>query len=388
MKKVIFTLFVSFAFLANVSAQLKVNATGNVGIGGEPDASALRVYSATYPVFYLEGANSKLQISSSTCNGCFASYAQAGDIVYRPLSVPLMPLTRHGLIFSIPNNDNDGRSYFKFGDEANGGWFSILNNRTAVIDGNVGIGKVPASNAKLDVAGNIYSNGLLLTSDERLKTDIKPLSDEKDKIYVLQGRSYRKMPLPTGITDVRYKEDTGEEYVVPEKKAAVALPEYGYLAQELKEIFPDLVSQDSEGYYSVNYIGLIPVIVEALKDQRIEIETQREQIKQLVKLLEIKSIDGKMFAESGITDLPVLLQNTPNPFNVQTEIGYYIPASVGNANIYIYDIYGYLQRSITISERGSGAVILQASALGAGIYVYTLICDGKPVDTKQMILTK
>ena len=38
--------------------------------------------------------------------------------------------------------------------------------------------------------------------------------------------------------------------------------------------------------------------------------------------------------------------------------------------------------------RGKGATTLQASVLQAGIYFYTLICDGKPVDTKQMILTR
>ena len=168
------------------------------------------------------------------------------------------------------------------------------------------------------------------------------------------------------------------------------MPEYGYLAQELKEIFPDLVkqSQDSAGYYGVNYIGLIPVIVEALKDQRSEIEKQREQIKQLVKLIDVKSINKEIFEENGIESIPLLLQNTPNPFNQLTEIGYYIPENVNSANIYIYDINGFQQRNISITERGKGATTLQASALQAGIYFYTLICDGKPVDTKQMILTK
>ena len=149
-----------------------------------------------------------------------------------------------------------------------------------------------------------------------------------------------------------------------------------------------MVSQDADGYYGVNYIGLIPVIVEALKDQRVEIEKQQEQIKQLVKLLDIKAINEKAFEKNGIELIPLLLQNTPNPFNQSTEIGYYIPEGVDKANIYIYDISGFQQKNISISERGKGAAILQASTLKAGIYFYTLICDGQPVDTKQMILTK
>ena len=254
-----------------------------------------------------------------------------------------------------------------------------------VLNGDVGIGKDPVIGRALDVSGGIWVNNVQVHSDERLKSDIKPLSDEKDKLYLLQGKSYKKMLPPTGL----------EEDSLAEKREIVEIPEYGYLAQELKDIFPDLVDQDTSDYYSINYIGLIPVIVEALKDQRLEsekkqiqIDEQREQIKQLIKLMDIKSINEKAFEENGIESIPILLQNTPNPFNQATEIGYYIPESVNSANIYIYDVSGFQQRNISISERGKGATILQASALQAGIYFYTLICDGKPVDTKQMILTR
>ena len=237
---------------------------------------------------------------------------------------------------------------------------------------------------KVAINGELWIDGQYYTgSDECLKKDIKSLSDEKEKLYLLQGKSYIKtLPLPPIV----------EEDSLAEKKEIeiVEFPEYGYIAQELKEIFPDLVkqSQDSGGYYAVNYIGLIPIIVEALKDQRSEIEKQREQIKQLVKLLDIKSINEKVFEENGIESIPILLQNTPNPFNQATEIGYFIPENVNSANIYIYDVNGFQQRNIAIFEHGKGATTLQASALQAGIYFYTLICDGKPVDAKQMILTR
>ena len=71
----------------------------------------------------------------------------------------------------------------------------------------------------------------------------------------------------------------------------------------------------------------------------------------------------------------------PPPFN-------HIPKTVNSANIYIYDINGFQQKNIAIAERWKGATTLQASTLKAGIYFYTLICDGRPVDTKQMILTR
>ncbi len=279
-------------------------------------------------------------------------------------------------------------------DHCFAGYFT--GGEVVVMNGNVGIGREQPAYL-LDVNGTIRVSSTLYSSDERLKSDIKPLTDEKDKLYLLQGKSYKKALIPVDIKDSLTLATAKKT-----KEKTIETPEYGYLAQELKEVFPDLVSQDSAGYYSVNYIGLIPVIVEALKDQRsenekkqiqiekqqIQIDEQREQIKQLVKLMGIKSIDKKVFEENGIESIPLLLQNTPNPFNQSTEIGYFIPETVGSANIYIYDVNGVQQRNISIAERGNGITVLQATALQAGIYFYTLICDGKPVDTKQMILTK
>ena len=300
-------------------------------------------------------------------------------------------------VYSINSAGANGSvygAYFSVSGASAGNRYAgyFTGGKVVVMNGDVGIGTTSPAYT-LDVNGYIRSPFSVILSDERLKSGIKPLSTEKEKLYLLEGKSYLKKLLPTGLE---------EDSLAEKKEEIVEFPEYGYLAQELKEIFPDLVSRDSAGYYSVNYIGLIPVIIEALKDQRVnaegkqvqieklqsQVDEQREQIKQLVKLMNIKSINEKVFEENGIESIPILLQNTPNPFNQATEIGYYIPENVNSANIYIYDINGFQQRNISISGRGKGATTLQAAALQAGIYFYTLICDGKPVDTKQMILTR
>jgi hypothetical protein len=59
-------------------------------------------------------------------------------------------------------------------------------------NGSVGIGKGPTL-GKLDVAGDVYANGLKLPSDGRHKTNIKKLSSCKDKLSRLQGKSYNKL---------------------------------------------------------------------------------------------------------------------------------------------------------------------------------------------------
>jgi hypothetical protein len=363
-KKIFFTI-IGFAFLASGMAQLKVNSAGKVQI------------------------NNELEISNSnSANSARVKIKGSGDLGSRLMlenTTKPQGTGKEWHIFNMAGSYGNSLQFWVYDDPNNCGIIPSAFCGARVIfvdDGRVGIGKKPVLSASLyslETVGHVCAAGSWLSSDERLKTDIKPLFNEMEKLYLLQGRSYKKTLSPTGFEEVSSD---------PYRKEKVGFPEYGYLAQELKEIFPDLVVQDSAGYYSVNYVGLIPIIVEALKDQRLEIEKQREQIKQLVKLMDIKSINEKVFEENGIESIPLLLQNTPNPFNQVTEIGYYIPENVNSANIYIYDINGFQQKNISISERGKGATTLQASALQAGIYFYTLICDGKPVDTKQMILTR
>lgn len=67
--------------------------------------------------------------------------------------------------------------------------------------GAIGVGQVPThSGICLDVNGKVYASGIELTSDERLKTDIKPLTDKLDKLYQLNGKSYKKHSVPDELT--------------------------------------------------------------------------------------------------------------------------------------------------------------------------------------------
>ncbi|HOT13433.1 MAG TPA: T9SS type A sorting domain-containing protein [Bacteroidales bacterium] len=86
--------------------------------------------------------------------------------------------------------------------------------------------------------------------------------------------------------------------------------------------------------------------------------------------------------------IATLGQNAPNPFNQRTQINYYLPETVKQAALYIFDMNGLQIRTIAINTKGNGSITLHASELNAGMYLYTLIADGKEVDTKRMILTK
>ena len=81
----------------------------------------------------------------------------------------------------------------------------------------------------------------------------------------------------------------------------------------------------------------------------------------------------------------VLDQNIPNPFAEQTAIGYFLPDDVKKAQVLFHNADGKLINSVEISERGKGLLNVYADDLSSGVYSYTLIADGKVIDTKRMV---
>ena len=93
-------------------------------------------------------------------------------------------------------------------------------------------------------------------------------------------------------------------------------------------------------------------------------------------------------AQSKVQEGAVLYQNTPNPFTSNTEISCDVPVINDKAFIYIYNLQGVELMSFPIVQTGYSIVTVYASALPAGMYLYTLVVDGVIIDTKRMILTK
>lgn len=128
------------------------------------------------------------------------------------------------------------------------------------------------------------------------------------------------------------------------------------------------------------------MLVEALKEQKTEIEILSEQIKTFNS--GAKKVASSHEDETYIINYPILDQNVPNPFNVTTTIGFYLPPTVNTATIYVYDMNGVQLKNYSVVERGKGNVIIKGSEFNAGMYLYALIADGEVIDTKRMILTK
>lgn len=120
-------------------------------------------------------------------------------------------------------------------------------------------------------ASGVYYSTALQRSDARLKTDVAPLTvslNSLDAVKNLQGVSYR------------WKEGTGD---------SGAGIHYGFIAQDVEKVLPDLVHTTQEGMKSVETEGIIPVLTEALKEQQKEIDllkTENETLTGRIKALE------------------------------------------------------------------------------------------------------
>jgi hypothetical protein len=101
---------------------------------------------------------------------------------------------------------------------------------------------------------------LFMTSDERLKKNIEPLKTSLDKVMHLQGVSYE------------WKADKNRGNGFTKDR------EIGLIAQNVEAIIPELVHTDSQGYKAVAYDKMIPVLIEAVKEQQKEIKEQATTI--------------------------------------------------------------------------------------------------------------
>lgn len=80
-----------------------------------------------------------------------------------------------------------------------------------------------------------------------------------------------------------------------------------------------------------------------------------------------------------------LLQNSPNPFQKSTTIKYVLPGSFQQALLSVKDINGVIVKTYNLSGKSSQVSIAEGE-LVSGTYFYSLVVDGKTIETKKMVL--
>lgn len=141
-----------------------------------------------------------------------------------------------------------------------------LNGKNLVFSGtgSVGIGTSPSATAKLDVAGTVKASAIDYNSDERLKKNITEIKSSQEIINKLRPVSY-------------FWNENGK------KKGGNAQLQYGLVAQEVEKVLPNIVSTDHDGYKSVNYNELIPLLLQTVQEQGKKIEELQKELQHLKK---------------------------------------------------------------------------------------------------------
>ncbi|MDO8640038.1 MAG: tail fiber domain-containing protein, partial [Nitrosarchaeum sp.] len=175
--------------------------------------------------------------------------------------------------------------------------------------------------------------------------------------------------------------------------------QYGFVAQDVETILPELVYNtqkpaeiDSAGnitvpvanYKSLNYQAFIGILVGAVQAQQAQIDSLMNNS------VRIQSSNQNLPTQEAILASKncMLFQNTPNPFGESTSISYYLPDAAANAEMVFYDMYGSEIHRLQLQNKGMAKVDLTTKDLASGIYSYSLIADGKVIDTMKMVRVK
>jgi hypothetical protein len=401
------------------------NADAFVGIGTNNPISKLHLYRAvTSTPTYNDGYWSELN-GGSNCRG-FVSLIQnthtlaSTNMCYRAFITAQggsgITSANYGFNASIEINAAAGSSlnygahlavgstqvnaYKNFGvftksinaNEVYGAYFSaiggsILNYGVYAAGGQVcttAVNPTNCSNAAGYFSGDVgVTNALYVASDAKLKDNIAPLTNANALLmqmvpvtYHLKDKIYPSMHLGSSNN-------------------------FGLIADDLKMLLPELVRgfaepevTDSTGkimdaqvdFQAINYTGLIPILIAGYQQQKKEIDSLKVIVANN-NPLKSGNTNTMQVALSNQTKI-ILNQNDPNPFAENTTIKYFIPENVNAAQLLFYNNTGTIFKTIDIFEKGQGSILIYGSNLTSGIYTYTLLADGKVMETKRMVKIK
>ncbi len=252
------------------------------------------------------------------------------------------------------------------------------------------------------VSGTAFLANPAIVSDQQFKTNLDSIQSAMDIVKQLKPRTFEY------INDAHFSFPAGRSY--------------GFIAQDVEQVIPELVKEtvapptiDSMGnqilaplpYKTLNYQGIIPVLTKAIQEQQTQISNKdsiinnlNDRLTALENCINALNLCGTPQAvnqnnnnsSTAITTIDlkdgqaiVLEQNVPNPFAEQTTINYFLPETVAKAQMLFYNAQGKLIQTVDLTQKGKGSINVFAQDLSTGIYTYTLVADGQIVETKKMI---
>jgi hypothetical protein len=217
-------------FTSGGDNQFVIRATGGVGVGTNTPEGTLHV----------QDGSAGVVTANANSAAVFESAAATWISILGPSS------SEKGILFSDPGLSIAGGIVFDHGGGGNDMAFRTGGNTTNMVLDDVG---------NLTVVGCVDGSNTACASDRRFKKNIATVNGALDLVGRLRGVSYewRSDEFPT-----RYFE-LGTQF--------------GVIAQEVREVLPEVIREREDGYLSVEYTSLIPILIEAIKEQQKRIES-------------------------------------------------------------------------------------------------------------------
>ena len=421
MKKIFLTM--SLAIVAmNLNAQLVVDSLGKVGIGTQTPKSMLAVGTSgdIYTGMYCDGSGNNYGVHfknfsnsmSEVCGGQFSVKNTIGTITGERC-VALGGSDSNTIQIAVGLEGCAGYSYTSIG-LLGAKWLPSSNpTNFAGVYGSETFDISPSFtnysgtyagyfNGKVRVTNGIYATVLSPSATPSGQNGTTILSDRgesvTDKLSQVQAVQFLRYD-PTqevnvtraslediDIDNMSPKELDSLRRTMPEEEPERYLSpvQYGLDANQLKAVYPELVYEDANGNVSINYVEMVPLLVQCINELSAKVAELEGTSPRGAKAPTNATDIEKSVAD---VDMVRMDQNKPNPFSESTVITLNIPSNAQVANIFIYDMSGKQVQSLPVSERGETNITVYAADLAAGMYIYTLVVDGKVAVTRRMIVS-
>lgn len=368
----------------NASAQLTVYHNGNVNIGSEQPTSnvSLSVGNVAY-------SDTTYHVSLGLHNPASGCYNIGGE------GVAYSPTTRNtGRAFGLRGVAGNCTSGYNFGvlgalqgSQAGAAIFGTTSGKTlglrvderyaGYFDGNV---KVTGS-----LQGNVVNSAEV---NAKSTQTLRPINSALDGIASANPFMYIVRTQVPGIgTGVVPDSATLTGTVAPTSDPVVSFGKsyYALDVNAVKQSFPALIIKDAQGNEYVNYTQLVPILVQAIK----ELKTELDDLKETVASSGTRKVNAATNIATNTLDegWGSISQNTPNPFTGQSTVRVSVPDDVSDAYIDILTLNGASVKRIPVSN-GLSEVSLSSFEFAPGTYLYTLVVNGKVSETRRMIVNR
>ena len=149
----------------------------------------------------------------------------------------------------------------------------------------------------------------------------------------------------------------------------------------------NLLVSDRNSNSFINYTELIPVLVGAIQELQAQLLSLQTAQAAAYPTMEDDITSVQEIGSKDVRSSCCLFQNSPNPFTGNTVIRYALPEDVNDALICVFNMQGTMLSQTNVSP-STDRITINGSDYGPGMYIYSLIVNGREMDSKRMILTK